>query len=74
MKPLYSIDADGSCHRRPTTPAEDRELLIHQARVFIREVRARRATPFGVFLLASAGRCRREAAAIDLRPAQGRLL
>ena len=53
------------------TPAERRALLVYYARVTLREVRARRhQRAFAAWLMASAARARREAQAIDTRPAQ----
>lgn len=59
---------------RNLTPAERRESLLHCARVYLREAQARRGTRFSATLLTWAGNARREAAGIDVRPAQGRLL
>lgn len=59
---------------RDQSPAERRAFLLHYARVLLREARARRATAFAASLLLWAARARREAAAIDIAPAQGRLL
>lgn len=52
------------------TPAERRAALLHCARVYLREARARRGSSFSSTLASWAARARREAAAIDLRPAQ----
>ena len=55
-------------------PIERRSFLIHYARVLLREARARRhQRRFAAFLLKGAARARREARAIDTRPAQGSL-
>lgn len=58
-------------------PAQRRATLLHCARVYLNEARARRAMGHGRFartLTMWAGNARREAAAIDTAPAQGRLL
>lgn len=56
------------------TPAERRAFLIYYAKVMLRESGARRASPvnnpFHWTLFDAAQRARREAAAIDVRPAQ----
>ena len=71
-RPLYSIDAKGMIHARETTPAEDRALSIHMARVFLAEAMRRRLDRgFAATLLDWAAKRRRAAAAIDLSPAQG---
>ena len=59
---------------RDHSPAARRAFLIYYARVLLREARARRSSAFAASLLLWAGQARREAAAIDLSPAQGRLL
>lgn len=54
------------------TPADQRAFLFYYARVLLREARARRRSSpkFAAWLMACAGRARREALAIDVRPAQ----
>lgn len=64
--------------RRPKSPADERAFLIYYARVLLREAGARRnqfeaRNTFYWFLLDCAAGARRQAAAIDLRPAQGEL-
>jgi hypothetical protein len=54
-------------------PAERREFLIYYARVMLREARARRGQRGIEWMLRGAARARREALAIDLRPAQAEL-
>lgn len=66
---LYTTDAAGNIHERPRTPSEERALKLHCARVYLREAQARRG-PFAATLLGWAARMRREAYAIDVRPAQ----
>lgn len=39
----------------------EREMALHQARVFLREARARRSTPFAAVLLQWAANARRRA-------------
>ncbi|MER8811439.1 hypothetical protein [Mesorhizobium sp. M0965] len=51
------------------TPKQRREFLIYYAKVLLREARARRGQNVD-WMLAGAARARREAASIDLRPAQ----
>lgn len=73
----FSVDRDGNITERPQTPAERRDFLLYYARVLLREARARRRQGrhgFDHTLLDWAGNARREAAAIDLTPAQGVLL
>lgn len=53
--------------------SERRSFLLYYASVLLREARARRGSTFAAVLLAGAGRARREALAIDLRPAQSDL-
>ena len=56
------------------TPQERRALLIHYARVTLREARARRhQSRFAAWLLSSAAKARQEASRIDVSPAQGSL-
>lgn len=57
------------------TPAERRAFLIHYARVMLTEAKARRNKhkTFARHLIGSAGRARREAARIEVRPMQGDL-
>ena len=52
------------------TPAGRRAALIHCARVYMREAHARRGSAFATMLAGWAANARRQAAAIDLRPAQ----
>lgn len=52
------------------TPSERRAALIHCARVYMREAHARRGSSFASTLAGWAANARRQAAAIDLRPAQ----
>lgn len=51
----------------------DRKGLIHCARVFLREARARRGTPFARSLLRWAANARRQAAAAQPRQKEMRL-
>ncbi|RWC25890.1 hypothetical protein [Mesorhizobium sp.] len=51
------------------TPKQRRDFLIYYARVLLREAQARRGQNVD-WMLAGAGRARREAMAIDVRPAQ----
>jgi hypothetical protein len=55
------------------TPEQERDFLIYYSRVLMREAAARRARDprFARTLLEWAARARRNAQAIDLRPAQG---
>jgi hypothetical protein len=53
-------------------PSERRAFLIYYARVMLREAHSRRGQNVR-WMLNGAARARREALAIDLRPAQGRL-
>jgi hypothetical protein len=57
---------------RFTEPSERRAFLIYYAGVLLREARARRGQNVN-WMLAGAARARREAAGIDVRPAQGNL-
>lgn len=53
------------------TPEKERAFLLHYARVHLREAIARRHDRgFAALLLGWAGKARRQAAAIDTRPAQ----
>jgi hypothetical protein len=56
-------------------PIQRRAFLIHYARVMLTEAKARRHKhkSFARHLIASASKARREAAQIDVTPAQGRL-
>lgn len=54
------------------TQAERRAFLIYYAGVLLREARARRGQNIE-WMLAGAARARREAASIDIKPAQGEL-
>lgn len=70
---LYDAGAE-----RPSdkwTPAEWRDFELYQARVLIREARARRKSSpaFSATLLEWAANARRRAMAIDVRPAQADL-
>ena len=69
----YSIRSDGSIVENQQTPAEQREFLIYYAKVMLREAHARRGQRVQ-WMLDGAAQARREAAAIDVRPAQGALL
>ena len=53
-------------------PAQNRAFLIHYARVMLTEAKARRNKhkTFARHLIASAAKARREAAQIDVTPAQ----
>jgi hypothetical protein len=53
--------------------AERRAFLIYYARVMLREARARRGQRVA-WMIAGAAKARREALAIDVRPAQMSLL
>jgi hypothetical protein len=57
------------------TPSERRAFLIHYARVMLTEAKARRNKhkSFARHLIASAAKARRNAAEIDVTPAQGSL-
>lgn len=57
------------------TPAQERDVQIHCAKVYLREARARRVLHprFAGTLLQWAANCRRRASEIDTRPAQGSL-
>lgn len=66
MAARFSVD--------PQTPAERRAFLLYYARVMLRETRTRRGQRGTAWMLNGAIRATREAAAIDLTPAQGRLL
>ena len=76
MTTRFAIDRDGNVTERPQSPADERATLIHCARVYLNEARARRISHprQAASLLIWAGNARRRAAAIDTRPAQGRLL
>ena len=54
------------------TPAQQRAFLIHTARIYMTEARARRKRhpEFARTLLAWAAKARRDAAQIDIAPAQ----
>lgn len=52
------------------SPAEQRAFLLHYARVLLREYQARGRRPGWAWLLRGASNARREALAIDVRPAQ----
>jgi len=54
-------------------PAERRAFLIYYARVMLREAKLRRGQRGIAWMIAGAARARREALAIDLRPAQAEL-
>ncbi|KQX18439.1 MULTISPECIES: hypothetical protein [unclassified Sphingomonas] len=72
MTARFTITASGSVVERPATPAEEREINLHCARVYLREARARRARSpaFAATLRIWAANARRRAAAIDARPVQ----
>jgi hypothetical protein len=54
-----------------STPAQHRAVLLHIARVHLREARARRQQRgFSALLLAWASNARRQATQIDTRPQQ----
>lgn len=56
-------------------PAQRRAFLIHYAKISLSEARRRRhQRGFAAWLLKCAQKARREAAQIDVTPAQGRLL
>lgn len=57
------------------SPAEERAINLHCARVYLREAQARRTSNprFAATLLTWAGNARRRAAAIDVKPSQGEL-
>jgi hypothetical protein len=55
------------------TPADERAVQLHCARVYLREARSRRGTAFSTTLLQWAANARRRSLAIDLRPAQREL-
>lgn len=74
MTARYSIAADGTITERPMTPAERRDFLLYYASVLLREARARRGRHNVAWMIDGAAQATREAAAIDLRPAQGVLL
>jgi hypothetical protein len=61
-------------NRLDETPTERRATLLQCAKVYLREARARRGSSFALVLRQWAANCRRDAAALDTRPAQGRLL
>ncbi|WBO23952.1 hypothetical protein [Sphingomonas abietis] len=69
----FSVDRDGNITENPETPAERKAFLIYYAKVLLREATVRRGQNNG-WLLRGAAEARREAAAIDTRPAQGLLL
>ena len=74
MKPLFTTDAAGNVIARERTPAEERELELHSARVYLSEAMRRRAMgqmAFSTTLLEWATNARRRAAAIDVTPEQG---
>ncbi|WP_136617046.1 MULTISPECIES: hypothetical protein [Mesorhizobium] len=54
------------------TPKQRRDFLIYYAKVLLREAQARRGQNVD-WMLAGAGRARREAMVIDVRPAQADL-
>lgn len=70
MTSLFTIDAAGNVHERARTPREERALKLHIARVYLREAQVRSGTRFAATLLGWASNARREALAIDVRPAQ----
>lgn len=55
------------------TPAKRRDFLLHYARILLREARARRGYRNVQWMLDGAAKARREALAIDTRPAQADL-
>lgn len=56
---------------RRDTPQKERAFLLYYARVTLREATARRdQRSFSALLLAWAGKARRRAAGIDIRPLQ----
>lgn len=59
----------------PATPAHERAMQLHCARVYLREAAARRARDphFAATLRTWAANARRRAAAIDISPSQGSL-
>lgn len=69
MSALYSTDRDGNVIARLRTPAEERELSLYAARVYLREAQARRG-PFAHTLLKWAANARRAALAVNVAPAQ----
>lgn len=75
MTGRFSIAANGAIIERPATPAEERDIALHCARVYLREARLRRATQprFAATLVEWAANARRRAAAVDVRPEQGSL-
>lgn len=54
-------------------PAERRAFLIYYTRVMLREYRARRGQRGIEWMLHGAGKARRQAFAIDVRPTQAEL-
>jgi hypothetical protein len=72
MTGRFTIQPNGTIVERPATPAEEREINLHCARVYLREARIRRASQpkFAATLVEWAANARRRAAAIDARPAQ----
>lgn len=56
------------------SPAEQRAFLITYARTNLREVRARRGSKGNEWMLRAAANARKQAAAIDVGPVQGRML
>lgn len=76
MTGRFSVAANGAIIERPATPAEEREINLHCARVYLREARLRRATQpaFAATLTLWAANARRRAMSVDVAPAQGVLL